>query len=64
MHAEAVKKIKPKKANFKKKWSKKRFPRSKDGHVVKSNKDEPVTVMPEDDSRVPSSNIQIEEATQ
>ncbi|THU55660.1 hypothetical protein C4D60_Mb11t08910 [Musa balbisiana] len=64
VHAEAVKKIKPKKANFKKKWSKKRFPRSKDGHVVKSNKDEPVTVMPEDDSRVPSSNIQIEEATQ
>ncbi|CAL9068645.1 unnamed protein product [Musa banksii] len=64
VHAEAVKKIKPKKANFKKKWSKKRFPRSKDGHVVKSNKDEPVTVMPEDDSRVPSSNIQIEEVTQ
>ncbi|CAL9147642.1 unnamed protein product [Musa hybrid cultivar] len=60
--AEAVKKIKPKKANFKKKWSKKRFQRSKDNQVVQSTKNETEVYMLEDASRVPSSAIQIEEA--
>ncbi|XP_064977581.1 double-stranded RNA-binding protein 8-like [Musa acuminata AAA Group] len=59
--AEAVKKIKPKKANFKK-WSKKQFQRSKDNQVVQSTKNETEVYMLEDASRVPSSAIQIEEA--
>lgn len=60
--AEAVKEIKPKKANFKKKWSKMRFPRSKDDQVVQSTKNETEVYMLGDASRVPSSAIQIEEA--
>nr|XP_018685557.1 PREDICTED: double-stranded RNA-binding protein 8-like [Musa acuminata subsp. malaccensis] len=48
--AEAVKKIKPKKANFKK-WSKKRFQRSKDNQVVQSTKNETEVYMLEDASR-------------
>ncbi|WOL00935.1 double-stranded RNA-binding protein 8 [Canna indica] len=64
VQVEATKKLKPKKANFKKKWSKKRFPRRKDDQSAKSNKDEPVPTISEDASRVPeipSNGVQIEE---
>ncbi|XP_042438075.1 double-stranded RNA-binding protein 8-like isoform X1 [Zingiber officinale] len=65
---EVMKKIKSKKSSFRKKWSKKKFPRSKDCHFTESHKDEPQrqqdepgTVMSEDTPAIPTSEVHIQE---
>ncbi|XP_074565415.1 double-stranded RNA-binding protein 8-like isoform X2 [Curcuma longa] len=65
---EVMKKIKSKKASFRKKWSKKRLPRSKDGHYAESHKDEPQrqqdepgTALLEDTPIIASSEVHIQE---
>ncbi|XP_072955590.1 double-stranded RNA-binding protein 7-like [Typha angustifolia] len=61
---ESVKQLKPKKANLKKRWNKRRLPRkNKDEQIAKSEKDESGTLKVEDASEIAQSDGVIFETT-
>ncbi|XP_010914814.1 double-stranded RNA-binding protein 8 [Elaeis guineensis] len=62
-NTEAVKQLKPKKTNFKKKWSKRRFARNKDERMVQSTNDELGNVEINDASRLPGIEVGMSEVS-
>ncbi|EHA8591297.1 double-stranded RNA-binding protein 8 [Cocos nucifera] len=62
-NTEAVKQLKPKKTNFKKKWSKRRFARNKDDRMVQSTNDELGNVEINDASILPGNEVGMSEVS-
>lgn len=60
-NTETVKQLKPKKTNFKKKWSKRRFGRNKDERMVQSTNDELGNVEINDAPRVSGNDVGMSE---